>query len=102
MTTTKRLRVADARELAGLLEVDQPYLERARSSFQMKPIRGLAVVGGDRAQGEAGQDDAHQDDDEMRRIYNRALYLPERKKLLQDWADLMDSFKKPKMVRRAA
>jgi integrase len=45
---------------------------------------------------------AHQDDDEMRRIYNRALYLPERKKLLQDWADLMDSFKKPKMVRRAA
>jgi integrase len=45
---------------------------------------------------------AHQDDDEMRRIYNRALYLPERKKLMQDWADLMDSFKKPNMVRRAA
>ena len=37
---------------------------------------------------------AHQDEDEMRRIYNRALYLPERKKLMQDWADLMDSFKK--------
>jgi integrase len=45
---------------------------------------------------------AHQDDDEMRRIYNRALYLPERKKLMQDWADLMDSFKKQKVVRRAA
>jgi integrase len=45
---------------------------------------------------------AHRDDDEMRRIYNRALYLPERKKLMQDWADLMDSFKKQKVVRRAA
>lgn len=45
---------------------------------------------------------AHQDDDEMRRIYNRALYLPERKKLMQDWADLMDTFKKQKVVRRAA
>ena len=29
---------------------------------------------------------AHQDEDEIRRIYNRALYLPERKKLMQDWA----------------
>ena len=45
---------------------------------------------------------AHQDENEMRRIYNRALYLPERKKLMQDWADLMDGFKKQKMVRRAA
>jgi integrase len=45
---------------------------------------------------------AHQDEDEMRRIYNRALYLPERKKLMQDWADLMDSFKKQKVVHRAA
>lgn len=45
---------------------------------------------------------AHQDDDEMRRIYNRALYLPERKKLMQDWADLLASFKKQKLARRAA
>lgn len=45
---------------------------------------------------------AHQDDDEMRRIYNRALYLPERKKLMQDWADLLDNIKKHKAVRRAA
>jgi integrase len=45
---------------------------------------------------------AHQDDDEMRRIYNRALYLPERIKLMQAWADLMDSFKKQKVVNRAA
>jgi integrase len=45
---------------------------------------------------------AHQDDNEVRRIYNRALYLPERKKLIQDWADLMDDFKKQSLVRRAA
>jgi integrase len=45
---------------------------------------------------------AHQDENEIRRIYNRALYLPERRKLLQDWADLMDSFKKLKAARRAA
>jgi integrase len=45
---------------------------------------------------------AHQDEDGVRRIYNRALYLPERKKLMQDWADLMDDFKKQKVVRRAA
>jgi integrase len=45
---------------------------------------------------------AHQDENEMRRIYNRALYLPERKKLMQDWADLLDDFKKLKVVYRAA
>jgi integrase len=45
---------------------------------------------------------AHQDEDEVRRIYNRALYLPERKKLMQDWADLLDSFKGKKSARRAA
>jgi hypothetical protein len=38
----------------------------------------------------------------IRRVYNRALYLPERKKLMQDWADLLDTFKKQKAVRRAA
>lgn len=45
---------------------------------------------------------AHQDEDEVRRIYNRALYLPERKKLMQEWADLLDSLKKQKAVRQAA
>jgi integrase len=45
---------------------------------------------------------AHQDEDEVRRIYNRALYLPERKKLMQDWADLLDSFRRQRVVRRAA
>ncbi len=35
----------------------------------------------------------HQDEDEVRRIYNRAKYWPERVKLMQDWADLLDSFR---------
>jgi integrase len=45
---------------------------------------------------------AHQDDNEMRRIYNRALYLTERKKLMQDWADLLDDFRKQQSISRAA
>ncbi len=45
---------------------------------------------------------AHQDENEMRRIYNRALYLPERKKLMQEWADLLDGFKKQQSISRAA
>jgi integrase len=36
---------------------------------------------------------AHQDEDEVRRAYNRAKYWPERIKLLQDWADLLDQFR---------
>ena len=36
----------------------------------------------------------HQDQDEMRRIYNRAKYWPERIKLMQDWADLLDEFRR--------
>jgi integrase len=35
----------------------------------------------------------HQDDDEIRRAYNRAKYWPDRVKLMQDWADLLDSFR---------
>lgn len=38
---------------------------------------------------------AHQDEDKVRRAYNRALYWKERQKLLQDWADLLDEFKLP-------
>ncbi len=38
---------------------------------------------------------AHQDENEMRRIYNRAKYWPERVKLMQDWADLLDYFRIP-------
>jgi integrase len=35
----------------------------------------------------------HQDEDEIRRAYNRAKYWPERVKLMQDWADLLDGFR---------
>ncbi|MHC2885626.1 tyrosine-type recombinase/integrase [Bradyrhizobium barranii] len=45
---------------------------------------------------------AHQDQNEIRRIYNRSLYMPERTQLMQDWADLLDSFKGKKPARRAA
>jgi integrase len=45
---------------------------------------------------------AHQEENEVRRIYNRAQYLPERKKLMQDWADLLDTFKKQALVARRA
>jgi integrase len=36
---------------------------------------------------------AHQDEDEVRRAYNRAQYLAERTKLMQEWADLLDELK---------
>ncbi len=37
---------------------------------------------------------AHQDKDAIRRAYNRASYWPERIALMQDWADMLDAFKK--------
>jgi integrase len=43
---------------------------------------------------------AHQDEDEVRRAYNRASYWKERVILLQAWADLLDDFKQP--LRRVA
>lgn len=45
---------------------------------------------------------AHIDDNEIRRAYNRAKYLVERTKLLQEWADLLDIFKKKSEVRLRA
>jgi integrase len=36
---------------------------------------------------------AHQDDDEVRRAYNRAAYLKERTELMQQWANLLDQFR---------
>jgi integrase len=45
---------------------------------------------------------AHLDDNEVRRIYNRAAYLPERTKLLQDWANLLDDLKGKRVRRNAA
>jgi integrase len=38
---------------------------------------------------------AHQDENKVRRAYNRAQYWPERVKLLQDWADLLDQLQAP-------
>jgi integrase len=36
---------------------------------------------------------AHQDENEVRRAYNRSAYWPERVKLLQEWADMLDGFR---------
>jgi integrase len=38
---------------------------------------------------------AHIDHNEVRRSYNRAQYWPERVKMMQSWADLIDEMKKP-------
>lgn len=38
LTSTKRLRVADAKDLAALLAVDHPYLARARSSADLPEV----------------------------------------------------------------
>jgi integrase len=37
---------------------------------------------------------AHQDENKIRRAYNRATYWPERVKLIQEWADMLDDFRK--------
>jgi integrase len=36
---------------------------------------------------------AHQDEDDIRRAYNRTTYWPQRVELMQSWADLLDQFK---------
>ena len=43
---------------------------------------------------------AHQERNKVRRAYNRATHLPERKKMMQAWADMLDEFAKPKVERR--
>ena len=45
---------------------------------------------------------AHQDKNVIRRAYNRATYWPERVKLLQSWADLLDQFKSAAVTDRRA
>jgi integrase len=45
---------------------------------------------------------AHQDEDQVRRAYNRALYWPERVQLLQSWADLLDDFRTLSAGRKTA
>jgi integrase len=36
---------------------------------------------------------AHEDEDEVRRVYNRSSYLDQRIALMQQWADLLDTFR---------
>jgi integrase len=45
---------------------------------------------------------AHQEENQIRRAYNRAKYWKERVKLSQDWADLLDTFRKEATHRNVA
>ena len=45
---------------------------------------------------------AHQDEDDVRGAYNRTTYLPQRTKLMQDWADLLDEFRTQSAIRTVA
>ena len=45
---------------------------------------------------------AHQDENSIRRAYNRTTYWPERVKLMQAWADMLDQFKKLSIGNRRA
>jgi len=45
---------------------------------------------------------AHQDEDEVRKAYNRSRYWPQRIKLLQDWADLLDEFRQRAVTKNVA
>ncbi len=45
---------------------------------------------------------AHQDEDEVRRAYNRTTYLKERVTLMQEWADLLDQLRQQEVTSQAA
>jgi integrase len=45
---------------------------------------------------------AHQDQNAVRRAYNRATYWPERVKLMQQWADMLDEFRGRSIGKRDA
>jgi integrase len=45
---------------------------------------------------------AHQDKNAIRGTYNRAKYWPDRVTLLQDWADMIDEFKRLAINRKSA
>jgi integrase len=45
---------------------------------------------------------AHQDEDDVRRAYNRATYWKERVQMLQAWADLLDEFRARSATRDVA
>ena len=44
---------------------------------------------------------AHQDEDEVRRAYNRTSYIKERASMMQAWADLLDEFRSTASSRAA-
>jgi integrase len=44
---------------------------------------------------------AHQDSNQVRRAYNRATFLHERVKLMQEWTDMLDNFRKESMASAA-
>jgi integrase len=44
----------------------------------------------------------HQDENAIRRAYNRATYWPERVKLMQAWANMLDEFKRLSIANRRA
>jgi integrase len=41
---------------------------------------------------------AHTEQNEVRAAYNYAEYLPERRQMMQAWADYLDSLRKPKKI----
>lgn len=41
---------------------------------------------------------AHEESDKIRAAYNRAEYLPERKKMMQDYADMLDAMEKDNKI----
>jgi integrase len=45
---------------------------------------------------------AHEDEDEVRRAYNRSRYWTQRVELMQAWADLLDDFRKESAASRVA
>lgn len=45
---------------------------------------------------------AHEDEDDVRRAYNRSRYWPQRVELMQAWADLLDRFREESKTSRVA
>jgi integrase len=76
---------------SALRRMGYPKDEMTAHGFRSSASTILNERGFDRDHIEAAL--AHQDEDDVRRAYNRATYLPERIKLMQDWADLLDQFR---------
>jgi hypothetical protein len=43
---------------------------------------------------------AHAEPNKVKAAYNHAQYLPERRKMMQTWADYLDNLKRGEQVRR--